>query len=380
MASFQYGEKRLGYFVAESTFGTGVKPAAGDGFVVTDMQITPNYEFHDVPDRRGTRSRMEQVPGRKGATFTMSGTLRPSGAAGTAPDIGLILKHAMGTQTISSSTSVTYSLKEDPSDMSGTLYHQLDDIQEGVVGAIIQTLNFSWNGRDFVTWDASGIGVDVLEAGTTLTNGAANSTATTLVVDDADFFAPYGVIQIASDTNSSAGYQITAVNYTNNQLTITPGATWADNVTVKPFLPTMTNTGSPIYGTKGKLSLDGDSSEVKHTGGSLSINTGLDLHNDEFGSETAQAVVLAGERVIDHTIDMLVRDTTSYEMSLFRRDAAQDIVVTLGDGAGAQMVIDMPTSRIRPAPRTGTTGPISVSLSGPALGSGGEDELTLLFN
>ena len=378
MASFQYGEKRLGYFVAESTFGTGVKPAAGDGFVVTDMQITPNYEFHDVPDRRGTRSRMEQVPGRKGATFTMSGTLRPSGVAGTAPDIGLILKHAMGTVSTPNST-VLYELVEDPSDLSGTLYHQLDDIQEGVVGAIIQTLNFSWNGRDFVTWDASGIGVDVLEAGTTLANGAGSSTAT-LTVDDADFFAPYGVIKIGSSDNSGAGHQITAVNYSNNQLTLESNASWSDNDPVIPFLPTMSNTGSPIYGTKGKLSLDGDSSEVKHTGGSLSINTGLDLHNDEFGSETAQAVVLAGERVIDHTIDMLVRDTTSYEMSLFRRDAAQDIVVTLGDGAGAQMVIDMPTSRIRPAPRTGTTGPISVSLSGPALGSGGEDELTLLFN
>ena len=378
MASFQYGEKRLGYFVAESTFGTGVKPAAGDGFVVTDMQITPNYEFHDVPDRRGTRSRMEQVPGRKGATFTMSGTLRPSGVAGTAPDIGLILKHAMGTVSTPNST-VLYELVEDPSDLSGTLYHQLDDIQEGVVGAIIQTLNFSWNGRDFVTWDASGIGVDVLEAGTTLANGAGSSTAT-LTVDDADFFAPYGVIKIGSSDNSGAGHQITAVNYSNNQLTLESNASWSDNDPVIPFLPTMSNTGSPIYGTKGKLSLDGDSSEVKHTGGSLSINSGLDLHNDEFGSETAQAVVLAGERVIDHTIDMLVRDTTSYEMSLFRRDAAQDIVVTLGDGAGAQMVIDMPTSRIRPAPRTGTTGPISVSLSGPALGSGGEDELTLLFN
>ena len=127
MASFQYGEKRLGYFVAESTFGTGVKPAAGDGFVVTDMQITPNYEFHDVPDRRGTRSRMEQVPGRKGATITMSGTLRPSGVAGTAPDIGLILKHAMGTVSTPNST-VLYELVEDPSDLSGTLYHQLDDI------------------------------------------------------------------------------------------------------------------------------------------------------------------------------------------------------------------------------------------------------------
>ena len=342
------------------------------------MQITPNYEFHDVPDRRGTRSRMEQVPGRKGATFTMSGTLRPSGVAGTAPDIGLILKHAMGTVSTPNST-VLYELVEDPSDLSGTLYHQLDDIQEGVVGAIIQTLNFSWNGRDFVTWDASGIGVDVLEAGTTLANGAGSSTAT-LTVDDADFFAPYGVIKIGSSDNSGAGHQITAVNYSNNQLTLESNASWSDNDPVIPFLPTMSNTGSPIYGTKGKLSLDGDSSEVKHTGGSLSINTGLDLHNDEFGSETAQAVVLAGERVIDHTIDMLVRDTTSYEMSLFRRDAAQDIVVTLGDGAGAQMVIDMPTSRIRPAPRTGTTGPISVSLSGPALGSGGEDELTLLFN
>ena len=379
MASFQYGEKRLGYFVAESTFGTGVKPAAGDGFVVTDMQITPNYEFHDVPDRRGTRSRMEQVPGRKGATFTMSGTLRPSGVAGTAPDIGLILKHAMGTVTTPGSNSVLYSLLEDPSGLSGTLYHQLDDIQEGVVGAIIQTLNFSWNGRDFVTWDASGIGVDVLEAGTTLADGAGNSTAT-LTVDDADFFAPYGVIKIGSSDNSGAGHQITAVNYSNNQLTLESNASWSDNDDVIPFLPAMTNTGSPIYGTKGKLSLDGNSSEVKHTGGSLSINTGLDLHNDEFGSETAQAVVLAGERVIDHSIDMLVRDTTSYEMSLFRRDVAQDIVVTLGDGAGAQMLIDMPTSRIRPAPRTGTTGPISVSLSGPALGSSGEDELSLLFN
>ena len=375
MASFQYGEKRLGYFVAETTLGTGVKPAAGDGFVVTDMQITPNYDFHDVPDRRGTRSRMEQVQGRKGASFTMSGTLRPSGALGTAPDIGLILKHTLGVQTVNSGASVVYTLLEDPSALFGTLYHTLDDIQEGVVGAVIQNLSFKWNGRDFITWEASGIGVDVLEAGTTLSNGTGSS-ATALIVDDADFFTPYGVIKIAADTNSGAGFQITAVNYSTNTMTIAPAASWADDVTVAPFLPAMTNTGSPIYGTKGKLSFDGNSSEVKHTGGSLTIATGVDLHNDEFGSVTAQAVVLSGERVIDHTLEMLVRDTTSYEMGLFRRDVAQDIFVTLGDdaaaGAAARMKIDMPTSRIRPAPRTGTTGP--------ALGSSGEDELVLTFD
>ena len=383
MASFQYGEKRLGYFVAETTLGTGVKPAAGDGFVVTDMQITPNYDFHDVPDRRGTRSRMEQVQGRKGASFTMSGTLRPSGTLGTAPDIGLILKHALGTQTVNSGASVVYTLLEDPTALFGTLYHALDDIQEGVVGAVIQTLGFNWNGRDFITWEASGVGVDVLEAGTTLANGAGSS-ATALIVDDADFFTPYGVIQIGGNNNSSTGYQITAVNYTTNTLTITPAASWSDNDTVAPYLPPMTNTGSPIYGTKGKLSLDGNSTEVKHTGGSLTITTGIDLHNDEFGTETAQAVVLSGERIVDHTLDMLVRDTTSYEMGLFRRDVAQDIYITLGDdaagGAAKRMKIDMPTSRIRPAPRTGTTGPISVSLSGPALGSSGEDELVLTFD
>ena len=381
--AFQYAEKRVCHFVAETALGTGVVPVAGDGFVVTDCEITPVYDFHDVPDRRGTRSRMEQVAGRVGATFKMSGALRPSSALGTAPDIGLVIKHALGVETVNASTSVVYTLLEDPSILFGTLYSSLDDLQEGVVGAVIQTLTFKWTGRDFITWDATGIGVDILEAGLDAANGS-GSTVTALIVDDADFYAPYGVIKIGSDDNSGAGYQITAVNYTTNTLTITPAATWSDNDVVAPFLPAVTNTGSALYGTKGKLSLDGDSSEVKHTGGSVVINTGLDLHNEEFGSTKATDVILTGERTVDHNLEMLVRDTTSYEMSLFRRDVAQDVYVTLGDdaaaGAALRMKIDMPTARIRPAPRSGTTGPVRLSLSGPALGSSGEDEITITFD
>ena len=194
----------------------------------------------------------------------------------------------------------------------------------------------------------------------------------------------FGVIKIGSKDNNGAGIQILSIDHATKTLTLESTFTWSDNDVVAPFLPAVTNTGKPLYGTKGKLSLDGDSSEVKHTGGSVVLNTGLDLHNEEFGTVLATDVVLTGERTVDHNLEMLVRDTTSYEMGLFRRDQAQDVYVTLGDdapgGAAARMKIDMPTSRIRPAPRSGTTGPVRVSLSGPALGSSGEDELVLTFD
>jgi len=382
--AFQYGEEQICYFVAETTLGTGVKPAGTDAFKITDCVITPNYDFHDVPDRHGTRSRMEQVQGRKGASWRCSGVLRPSGALGTAPDMGLLLKHGYGTETVVGGTSVTYSVLKDPTALFGTFYRKLDDILEGVVGAVVQTVSFRWGGNDFCTWEISGIGVDILEAGKDAANGS-GSTSASLIVDDADFYEPYGIIQIDSDDNSGSGFQITAVNKTTETLTITPTHTWSDNDVVEPFVPAGTFAGSPIYGTTGKLSFDGDSTEVKHIGGSHTLNTGIGLHNEEFGSETAQAVILPSERTMDFTLDMLVRDTEAYRMGLFRRDVAQDVYVTLGDdasgGAAARMKIDMPTARIRPAERSGGAGLVRVSLSGVALGTGtGENEGSLLFD
>ncbi len=66
------------------------------------------------PDKTGTRSSLVGIPGRTGGAFSWSGPLIPSGAAGTAPDLGeIFLKSAFGQAgTVVASTSVTYSFAD----------------------------------------------------------------------------------------------------------------------------------------------------------------------------------------------------------------------------------------------------------------------------
>src|SRR3990167_7698260 len=99
--AFQYGEGRHGFVVAETTYGTQVKPTATDAFRLTSFDISPEQNRPEVPEQLITRSLQETVEGRKSCRWSATVACRPSDSAGTAPDYGLLLKNAWGVETVS---------------------------------------------------------------------------------------------------------------------------------------------------------------------------------------------------------------------------------------------------------------------------------------
>ena len=375
--NFSYGSDLVGFFKAESTYGTAIKPAAADAFRATSITMGAPVGREFPGDRRNTRSRIEQTITRTPVQpWSASGILRPSGTAGTAPDIGDMLTHAMGTATVAGGSSVTYSLLKDPTALSGAIYRSTTDLTEGVSGAIVQNLSFNWTGDSFVTWTVSGVGKQYIQTGNTLANGTGSS-ATALIVDDADFFSPYSVISLAS----SDDIQVTAVNYSTNTLTIA-STSWSDDAIIKPYVPTGTYAGDPLFGTAGTLSLDNGSSTITHLGGSISINTGIDLLNTEFGGSSATDVTVPAYREVTGSIDFLVRKDEVNLFNEFRRGVAKDVIITIGDTAAKRMKINCNISQFQPSQRDSPDADMiryTANLTALA-SSSGEDEITVVFD
>ena len=375
--NFSYGSDLVGFVVAESTYGTAVKPAATDAFRATSITMGAPVGREFPNDRRNTRSRVERTITRTPVQpFSASGILRPSGSAGTAPDIGLFLKHALGTETVSGGTSVTYSLLKDPTALSASIYRKTSDLSEAVYGAVVQNLTFNWSGDSYATWTVSGVGKDYAQTGNTLANGAGSS-ATALIVDDADFFSPFSVISVGSTDD----VQVTAVNYATNTLTIA-SSSWSDNDVVKPYTPSPTLAGDPLFGTAGTLSLDNGSTTITHLGGSLSINTGIDLLNTEYGSSSAADVTVPAYREVTGSLDFLVRKDEVNLFNEFRRNVQKDLLFTIGDTAGKRMKINCNVTELDPTQRDSPDADmIRYSVNFVALASSsGDDEVTLVFD
>jgi len=378
VSNFEYGDDQIGYVKLESSYGTAVKPAATDAFRALSMSMgyVPNRPL--VADRRGTRSQMERIEGRHSATWAVTVLFRPSGSLGVTPDFADLLEMTFGTETVTPDTSVVYTPLKDMTGLFATIYRDLTTMHEFVYGAIVQNCRISWRGNDLITLAFSGVAKSFGETGTT-TSASQQSNTVTLTLADADFLSKYSIVQIGTQTNAGAGYQITAApNFTSEVVTLEAATTWASGASVTPFLPTASFTGSPVYGKKGSLSLTGDSTTVNFLGGWVNFATGLDLLNEEVGSENPTDVIMTGRRGVTMQLDFLARKDETYYMSHFRRKTSKDIRVLLGDTAGSIMQIDADNVEIDPAVReVPETGLIRVSLPGVGLGTSGEDEATL---
>ena len=375
--NFSYGSDLVGFFKPESTYGVAVKPAAADAFRATSITMGAPVGREFPTDRRNTRSRIERTESRTPVQpWNATGILRPSGTAGTAPDIGDLLKHTLGTETVAGGSSVTYSLLKDPTALSASIYRSTTDLGEGVYGACVQTLNLTWSGDSYITWNAAGVAKDYIQTGNTLANGTGSS-ATALIVDDADFYTKYSVISLAS-TND---IQVTAVNYSTNTLTIA-SSSWSDNAIVKPYFPSPTLAGDPLFGTSGSLSLDNGSTTITHLGGSITVTTGIDLLNTEFGGSSATDVVVPAYREVSGSVDFLVRKDEAHLFTEFRRQVQKDVVITLGTDSGKRLKINCNVTEFDPTQRDSPESDmIRYTANFVALASSsGEDEVTLVFD
>lgn len=378
---FQYGEGRHGFAVAESTYGTQVVPAATDAYRLTNFDITPSYNRVEVPEQLATRSLQETVEGRRACTWRASFVHRPSGSAGTAPDYGILLKHALGTETVSGGVSVTYSPLKDPSGLFMSLYDKLDDVMQGVYGAVVTQVVFNFGGDDFATIDVSGEAKDFFGAGTNTANGAGTG-STALIVNNSEHFLVGGIIKVNGDGNSGAGYQITAINYSTHTLTLASTATWLTTEVVTAMLPAPTVAGTGLYGTVGSLSLDAGSSTFTHLNGSITIDTGISLYNRGFGTSSASDTQLSGPRRITGNLSMVLRDDNYNRIVRAQRKQAEDLKLIIGGTAGSIATFIGNEVEIDPVPIGGGAGLVEFSLGlrfKTATVTGAENEFSLVY-
>ena len=121
---------------AESSYGSDPTPTGSANYVqVIDLNIEPIVSDEVSRDLiRPYMGNYEVIPANTRVNVTFDVEMAGSGSAGTAPKYGAILKACGLSETVVSSTSVTYAPVTTPSD-SVTLFVNYDGIRHKVTGA-----------------------------------------------------------------------------------------------------------------------------------------------------------------------------------------------------------------------------------------------------
>ena len=376
--NYNVGSDLAVFFSPEDTILTPKAPIAGDGFRALSATIGRPTNIVPLTDHRGSRSRYERIALRKPVIpWTVNCLLRPSGTAGTAPDIGNLFKHLFGTET-TTGADVTYSFLEDPTSLSATIYVGRSETQEGVYGAVVNKATVSWgDGLAKVTF--SGEGTDYINGGRTL--ATISTTTTTLTVVDGSQFSAYAIVQIGDDDNSGAGFRIEAVS--GNVLTLSVATSVASSAIVKAFLPDPTYVGDPLGDTAGSLSLDAGSTSIVHLPSTLDISNGVTLMTQEALQSKASDVLATAIRDVTPNFSFLVTRQNNNLVNDMRDKTEYDMLLTVGDTAGKRFKADAPKLELdvgdQDSPEEGVE---KWSATGPALASAtsGGDEITLVFD
>ena len=168
--------KRLILAKAESTYGTDSTPAGTDAVLVRELNITPLQS--EIVDRELIRPYLgasQQFLANTRVEITFQVELAGSGTAGTAPRYGSILKACGFSETVVSSTSVTYA-PVSSSFSSVTLYYNVDGVLHKLTGCRgTFTMNCAVGEIPYIEFTMTGVynaPTDTAAPGTTYSNQA----------------------------------------------------------------------------------------------------------------------------------------------------------------------------------------------------------------
>ncbi len=365
------------YAVLETTKGTAVFPTSASQRIITAgaADINQPASFSDSEEIANSLDLLERFQDQMGAgQWSVPMYLRPSGTAGTAPMGNVLLQSLMGLETIVVSTSVTYA--QALVKPSFTLWMRKSHTVFFATGACCESGKLNFTNKGGSKFDLSGGFMRMGWAGTATINGAVSS-SDQVVVDNAKLFTAGAFVQLGSDTNTSAGYEIESVNVETNTLTMMDTVSCADEAVIKGFLPAFTAVGTVLENKNLSITFDGATKKLKSM--TVDINSPVAWQTEEITSSGFVAEYVEDRRSIKLSIDALFREQ---DLSYFY-DATQNgkvAVVAVNDGgAGNICTINLPFTELE-VPSIQTSMPtVSLSIAGTALGSSGEDSATIAF-
>ncbi|MFA7347262.1 MAG: phage tail tube protein [Desulfurivibrionaceae bacterium] len=375
------------FAVPETTKGTLVFPSAGDLVIPAgNGSIGQAPTYTDSDEIVDSRSLMDQFRDALPAgTWNLPMFMR-CGAAGASPQGSALLESLFGVKSVVASTSVTYALSKIIPSFS--LWMKQGDAVFFANGATANQVKLAVAKKGAVKFDFSGQFMAMGWCGTDELSAAIDYIATpvtALPVKDAKKYTVGGKIKIGTDDNTGAGYAVTAVNVATNTITISPGCVTdqAIDTVVAPFLPTGTVIGAPVEARTFQVSLDGGVTATKITSLDLTLDNGLQYMEEEVSTEENPTDYVEGERSVKSSLTLLMRrDDLGYFYDGLQPGNEKDVVISFGDDAtaGKLAAITMPKARLTVPTISPSAPTVKLNMELTALGTAGEDEISMLIN
>lgn len=387
------GRSRRVFAKSETTFGTFVKPVATDAIkTIGAVKMEPSQERKFRGDNRNSRGRgTEMIDGKiPPVPWSLETYLLPSGSAGVAPDVGELLKRALGTETVTGGTKVDYTLSGIQALGSLSIEQWLHDgaaspqgvLMEAIFGAWVEQLTIKISGTEEprLLFEGAAAKYAGTAFGTTTGTVTAPATTFTLAAADAGALQVGSVIKIGTDDNAGAGYEVTAVDSAGTGITYTPalGVTQTGATPIRPFAPSETTAGSPLGVTLGSLTVDAVALPV--IAFELVSKNNNKAMDEEVGQTNATDYI-PGEREVSGSITYKGRrDNLIYWMQRWRT-ATRDLLVTVGNTAGKRLKVNVDFAKFNfDALEIPEKEEVVVALPFDALESAGNDEFNLSFD
>jgi len=342
------GRERRMAATAEVTYGTFVKPATTSMMKALMSKFSYKQGRKTREDARQTRSPQQRITGKKECTWSSEHYIAPR-AAGTAPDVGPMLKHALGVETVNASTSVVYTLTRTQGlQGSLSLAHEFSEVvMEALKGAWVQTVKISISGGNEPRISFEGGAADHVQTGYSTAASISNSNTVVVTAADQDLFEVDSIVAVGAQTDR----KVTAK--TANSLTVDGAAITATTPVVKPWIPADTyalddsgNTGGDALAEiDGTLTLTDSGSIIaettpKITAFELNItNNFKPINNEAFQDKVTD--IIEGYRSITGSITIRARRDWIKLWASRKRFVTTDLFVRVGPASGRRMEIDL---------------------------------------
>lgn len=381
--TFAVQREEKAFITEETSFGV-IPSAPASGEAIRFMEIVVN-KSEDRPfrrDKRNSRSYLDIITMRKSVSWSIRGYLLPGGAAGTAPDgWDSILEAAFGTETINGGVSVVYNVTKE-FEKSFTLTRAYGNAlayavgAEAVRGCVPQTVTFNLSGNEPAMIEVSGVAADVLHASKG-TISADSGTVVTLGTGEAKGYDVGMYVNI----DSIADHVISALDESAHTITVAAHAAQTPGEFVVPAAVVKSQTfgasAKPIGGILGSCSLDATAFSI--ISAQVVLNNNPNIHNDKYGTDKASGFSMHN-REVTGSITFRVTHSNFYDLVKSKSGSLRDLQLVAGTTAGLIATFDLNTVvfDLTPIP-SGEEGDLIVTMPFRALGSSGEDELTLTF-
>lgn len=380
---FAFANEEEAFLIKEDVCGTLKKPGASNKmYTVGPVDFNQDQEFPEDEQIRASASMFSPLKGRKTPGDWSANTyIKPSGTKGAVPEADVLFECAMGDKDVTGGVSVVYSLANQLDAFS--MWVKKGHTAFAFRGCTVQGAEWGVSGDAIAGASWSGNYMEQMWAGTIVATGSysGGESEITLPPGGAQLYTTGMFIEVGDDDNSGAGYQITAVNYTNDTLTIAPVLAGAPGATpeVAPWMPTASaEVGTPVHGKLGMVTISGADAVILSAGVTLTNNIKYYL-DEKNNTWTAQRFGRPTVRNVEGNLELyfLKRGPSYFYRAEYQVSNA--LIIPAGNVAGYIMEMSIPYAEYKTPKISGDEEFVqNVPYNGVA-SSSGNDEFEITF-